>query len=631
MMFLSFAEIGQFALGLLVLLAMAGSLPLCKATLIDSFAWQSFSRRAAVLMGGLTLLCFACLIHAFVISDFSLMVVLQNSHTQQPLLYKIAGSWGQHEGSLLLWILILTLCAAVIARWPGRLTPARQASVLGVLSVLTLGFAALSYFTSSPFARVAQPPIEGGELNPLLQDPGLALHPPLLYLGYVGFSVSFAFAFAALREGRFDRAWAQALQPWALFAWTALTAGLALGAWWAYYELGWGGWWFWDPVENAALLPWLAGTALLHSIRVVIARETLHRWTLLLALITFTLSLLGTFLVRSGVLTSVHAFASDPLRGYFILGLLLFYTGGAFALYGWRLPKLPSENQLPLVSRGGALLLNNILLSVAAGTVLLGTLYPLIIDALQLPPITVGAPYFNAVFIPLMLPLLFVLPFGIFLPWQPQVSAFAVRLFWMLLAMVLLACGIYLYSLGYHGVMALLGFAAGLWMVIGATADIYRHWKALDRSVLWPRWLGHLGLGIAVLGMASTPLMSETILKAQVGQSFSHAGYQFRLAALDEIQGANFISRRATVDVWNDSTSLRLQPEKRSYPASGMVTTEAAIRSFATGDLFVTLGDSLPDGSVTLRVRFNPMMIWIWIGAAVMALGGIIGLVRRHR
>ena len=628
----SLAELGQFALILALGISLAASLPL-RLSIATNPQWQGFGKRAAATVFALVAASFVALAYAFATSDFSVALVAAHSQTRQPLAYKIAGAWGQHEGSLLLWLLVLSACGAWLGWRERLLPPAVKASALAVIAALSAAFAALSLITSNPFARLTPAPLEGRDLNPLLQDPGLVIHPPLLYIGYVGFSICFAVAVAALLHGTFDRLAARALRPWALFAWMALTAGLALGSWWSYYELGWGGWWFWDPVENVALLPWLIGTALLHSLRTVATRATLLRWTLWLALAAFALSLLGTFLVRSGILTSVHTFASDPVRGVAILALFMAAVGGAFWLYAARLPRLPEETPFLPLSREGLLLLNNILLCTAAGVVLLGTLYPLIVSALRLPPLSVGAPYFNSAVLPLLLPLLFLMPLGIFLPWR----AGALRTAWARLGRIVVPLGIaimivtvaYLYLLGWHGALALLGFLGGVWAVAGGMLDIRRHWQASDRLQLWPRWLAHIGLGIAVIGMAGAPLDFDTSRSIRAGERFSFAGYDFTAATLPPQAGPNYTDRGLALDI--AQTSERLAPVQRIYPAADITTTEAAIRTDLIGDLFTTVSAPDANGAYLLRLRYHPLQVWIWLGAALMVLGGLIGVAGKAR
>ena len=622
---MSLPELGQFALVLALALSCVAALPL-RLRLAANPQWQAFSLRAAIITFGLAAFSFITLVYAFVTSDFSLTLVAAHSQTQQPFAYKIA-AWGQHEGSLLLWLLVLAACGAMLSWRERLLPPAIKATALAALAALSAAFAALSLITSNPFARLIEAPLEGRDLNPLLQDPGLVLHPPLLYLGYVGFSVCFAIAVAALIHGTFDRQTARALRPWALFAWTALTAGLALGSWWSYYELGWGGWWFWDPVENVALLPWLIGTALLHSLRTVTSRATLLRWTLWLAMAAFALSLLGTFLVRSGILTSVHTFASDPARGLAILALFMAAVGGAFWLYAAKLPKLPQETPFLPLSREGLLLLNNILLCTAAGVVLLGTLYPLIISALRLPPLSVGAPYFNSAALPLLLPLLFLMPLGIFLPWRAGVWARLRRIILPLVLANTVVVIAYLYYLGWHGVLALLGFVGGVWALIGSLLDMRRHWHASDRLQLWPRWLAHIGLGIAVIGMAGAPLDFDISRNVRTGDRISFAGYNLTATTLLPQAGPNYTDRGLALDI--QQTGEQLAPVQRIYPAADITTTEAAIRSDLIGDLFVTVSAPEAEGYYILRLRYHPLQVWIWLGAILMALGGFVGVVSR--
>lgn len=615
------AELGHFALILALLFSVVAAVPLATR----GNAWHAVAHHATRTVFILVTLAFAALTVSFVQSDFTVKLVVDNSHTLKPLLYKVSGVWGNHEGSLLLWVWVLTLCGVLVSVFEKRLTKSQLSLVLAVLAFVTLAFIVLLLFTSNPFARLFPAPLDGNDLNPLLQDPGLAFHPPLLYVGYVGGAVSFAIAVAALWRVEGDiRSWAPVLRTWALFAWSFLTAGLILGAWWAYYELGWGGWWFWDPVENAALVPWLTGTALLHSVRVLAVRGTLQRWTLLLAILTFALGVLGTFLVRSGVLTSVHAFASDPLRGLAILAVFALLVGAALVLLALRWPRLGDEQGVPPVSREGMILINNIFLAVAAATVLLGTLYPLIIEALGLPAITVGPPYFNATFIPLLLPLLLVVGIGQSLAWgrvqdwSLQKRIICGGLFAAALALIGTAMVI-----GTTQLLALFGFAAGAVVMAGSLFDT-RHWwrRATHKKNELGKLLGHLGLGVMVLGISGSALGTELIVKMQAGTAAQFAGYHFEYKGHMPVPGKNYVAERATLLVHNDTQTFTLLPERRYYPAADQITTEAAIRTTWRGDLFATVGVTQEDGSKTVRLRWNPLQMWIWLGAALMALGG---------
>ncbi|MDX9862846.1 MAG: heme lyase CcmF/NrfE family subunit, partial [Rhodospirillales bacterium] len=528
------------------------------------------------------------------------------------------------------------------------LPPGLRARALAVLALIAVGFLLFIVFTSNPFARVASPPADGQDLNPLLQDPGLALHPPFLYLGYVGFSVAFSFAIAALIEGRVDAAWARWVRPWTLAAWTFLTAGIGLGSWWAYYELGWGGWWYWDPVENASFMPWLVGTALLHSAVVVEKRDTLKGWTIFLAIVTFSLSLLGTFLVRSGVLTSVHAFAVDPARGVFILVLLLIAIGGSFALFAWRGPALTPGGLFRPVSREGALLLNNLLLATAAAVVLLGTLYPLFIDAVGGAKVSVGPPFFDAVFVPLMMPLIVALAVGPLLPWKRGDLAGALgrlKLAFGLAALVVLGTW---FVVDRGSVLAALGLGLAAWLAVGvvveiggrirllraAPADSLRRLVGLPRSA-WGMTLSHFGLAVLIAGVtASSAWNIEKIQIMRPGDVVEVAGYAYRFEGAQDLQGPNYMATRGRFTVTRDGRPFAvLEPEKRLYPVQGRPTTEAAIRSTVLGDLYAVIGDADgEEGGFVTRLYFNPLVPWIWAGTLLMVIGGVASLSdRRHR
>ncbi len=594
-------------------------------------------------------LAFAALIQGFVASDMSIANVAANSHSSKPLIYKIAASWGNHEGSLVLWVWILALYGAGVALLGRNLPPAFRARVLAVQGLIGLGFLAFMLFTSNPFERLDPAPLDGRGFNPLLQDPALAAHPPMLYAGYVGLSMAYAFAIAALIEGRVDASWARWVRPWTLAAWCALTLGIALGSYWAYYELGWGGWWFWDPVENASFMPWLAATALLHSAIVVEKRDSLKSWTILLAILAFSLSLLGTFLVRSGVLTSVHAFAVDPARGVFVLGLLAVAIGGSLALYAWRAPALQSRGLFAPVSREGALMLNNLLLATACATVLLGTLYPLLLETVGGGKISVGPPYFNATFVPLMVPLLVAIPVGSMLAWKrgdlPGVLG-RLKLVLVITALALVAqLGV---SRGAH-LLATGAMTLAIWVMLGALWELAerinlfrlplgRSWqraKGLPRAS-YAMALAHFGVGVFVAGVtASSAWRSEAILVMQPGETAELSGYSFMLEGLEDGQGPNYVLRRATIDVTRDGEPVAtLAPEKRYYPVEGQPTTEAGIDMGFWRDLYVVLGDPADGvaGAHTVRIYVNPLVMWIWGGIVIMGLAGLVSLTdRRHR
>jgi cytochrome c-type biogenesis protein CcmF len=639
------AELGHFALVLALAVALVQSiLPLVGAW-TGNVAWMAIGRTAALAQAALALIAFAMLMAAFVGSDFSVINVAQNSHSLKPMLYKVAGVWGNHEGSLLLWVTILALFGAAVAIFGGNLPMTLRARILSVQGMIGIGFLLFILLTSNPFLRLDPAPIEGNGLNPLLQDPGLAFHPPLLYLGYVGFSVAFAFAVAALVEGRVDPAWARWVRPWTLVAWCFLTLGIALGSYWAYYELGWGGWWFWDPVENASFMPWLAGTALLHSAIVAEKRDALKSWTILLAIITFSLSLLGTFLVRSGVLTSVHAFATDPARGVFILIFLCIVVGGSLALYALRAGDLKVGGLFAPMSREGSLVLNNLLLATATGSVLLGTLYPLFLDALTGEKVSVGAPFFNTVFIPLMTPLIVAMAVGPLLAWKRADLAGALqRLKFAFAASVLLVL-LGWWWLGDGPVLALLGLALFAWLAVGVVVE----WAeriglgriplrdSLNRAMNLPRAaygmsLAHLGLALTVLGItASSAWQHEVLTIMKPGERAEVGGYTLTFEGARQVRGPNYTALQGSFAVAKDGRNLYvLQPETRRFPQPPMDTTEAAIESSLLGDLYVVIGEPDGSGGYAARLYWKPLVIWIWIGALFMAVGGFVSLSDRR-
>ncbi len=640
-------EVGHFALVLALVVALAQStLPLIGAH-VGHGGLIAFARSAALVQFFAIATAFGALMHAYVTSDFSVANVVANSHSAKPLIYKISGVWGNHEGSLLLWVLILALFGAAVVLFGRRLPAAFTARVLAVQAIIASGFLAFSLFTSNPFTRLLPAPADGQGLNPLLQDIGLALHPPFLYLGYVGFSMAFSFAVAALIEGKVDAVWARWVRPWTLAAWCFLTVGIALGSWWAYYELGWGGWWFWDPVENASFMPWLAGTALVHSAIVVEKRDSLKTWTILLAIITFSLSLLGTFLVRSGVLTSVHAFASDPARGVFVLAFLCFVVVGSLTLFAFRAPAMKGGGIFAPVSREGALVLNNILLATACATVFLGTLYPLFLDVVSGQKVSVGPPYFNATFGPIMAVLLIAMAVGPMLPWKRgDLLATSQRLFWAALAAALAALAI-LIMRSDGPWLAAAGMALGVWLMTGVAVEMaqrvklfraplrhsWRRAKSLPRSA-WGMTLGHLGMGAVVLGIvAVTSWQSEKLEVMQPGQSVKIAGFEFIFEGARPIAGPNYSAIQGRFRVESAGRLVALMtPEARTYAHPPMETTEAAIRPHPSGDLYVVIGDPTGDGGWSTRIYHKPMIHWIWVGALVMVLGGMVSLSdRRHR
>jgi cytochrome c-type biogenesis protein CcmF len=656
------AEAGHFALLLALAVALAQAIvPLVGAARGDS-QLMDFARAAAQAQFGFIALAFACLTWAFVVSDFTVSLVVQSSHSAKPLLYKITGVWGNHEGSMVLWVLILALFGAAIAVFGENLPPALRARVLSVQAMIGVAFLAFIVFTSNPFQRVFPPPADGNGLNPLLQDPGLAFHPPLLYLGYVGFSTVFSFAVAALIEGRVDAAWARWVRPWTLAAWAALTLGIALGSWWAYYELGWGGWWFWDPVENASFMPWLIGVALLHSAIVVEKRDALKSWTILLAILAFSLSLIGTFLVRSGVLSSVHAFAVDPARGVFILLILVLAIGGSLTLYAVRAPALKSSGLFAPISREGGLVVNNLLLATATLTVFLGTLYPLFLEATGGAKVSVGPPFFNATFVPLMVPLLVAVAIGPLLAWKRGDLPGALARLWAALAA---AVAVVLAALWMQGgpAGALLGLGLAAWLAAGALVELAERIRlfrvppgdSLRRAANLPRaaWgmtTAHFGLGVIVAGItAMSAWQIERVQLMRAGDTVEIAGYTLRFAGTERADGSNYLARRGTFEVTRDGRPVAtLHPAKRFFPVHGMTTTEAAIRTNMLADLYVVLSESedasaaggqptflaepKPDALWTARIYFNPLVPWIWIGAVITVAGGLVSLTdRRHR
>ena len=624
-----FPELGQLALVCALLVAaVQGVLPLAGAQR-GRVAWMAVARPAAYLQLGLVGLAFAILSHAFATQDFSLRYVAQNSNTLLPMVYRYTAVWGAHEGSLLLWALILAAWTAAVARFSRRLPMPVIARVLGVMGLVAVGFLAFLLFTSNPFERLLPAAVEGRDLNPLLQDPGMIIHPPMLYLGYVGFSVPFAFAIAALLDGQVDTRWLRWTRPWTNVAWGFLTCGIALGSWWAYYELGWGGWWFWDPVENASFMPWLAGAALLHSQAVTEKRGSFRGWTLLLAIATFSLSLLGTFLVRSGVLTSVHAFASDPTRGLFILIFLGIVIGGSLVLYAMRAPSDDTGAPFGVASRETLLLANNLLLSTACAMVLLGTLYPLLADALDLGKISVGPPYFALMFMVLMAPLILLLPFGPVTRWQREQASkpLAMLLPWAGLA---LGAGVLAYFVAPQSSWKVLaGVLAAVWIAVGTLRFVWSRFnqggKQFTAEMLGMS-LAHCGVAVFVIGALLTEgLSQQRELAVTPGQTVELGRYAFRFEGAVHSQGPNYQADRGTVAVFeNDKPLTVMHPEKRTYVSGGQVMTEAAIEGGFSRDLYVALGEPLGGGSWALRVHVKPFVRWIWAGALLMMLGGLV-------
>ena len=634
-------ELGHFALILALCVALVqGTVPLYGAARGEP-ALMALGRMAALAQLALVGVAFAALTHAYLTSDFTVANVVANSHSAKPMLYKFTGVWGNHEGSMLLWTLILALFGAAVAAFGENLPETLRARVLAIQALLGVGFLAFLLFTSNPFERVFPPPADGNGLNPLLQDPGLAFHPPLLYLGYVGFSVAYAFAVAALIEGRVDAAWARWVRPWTLAAWCFLTLGIALGSWWAYYILGWGGFWFWDPVENASLMPWLAGTALLHSAIVVEKRDALKSWTVLLAILAFSLSLLGTFLVRSGVLTSVHAFAQDPARGLYILAFLLAVTGGGLGLYAWRAPALKPGGLFQPVSREGGLILNNLLLSTLAVAVLLGTLYPLFLDLLTGEKVSVGPPFFNATFVPICAPLFAALCVGPFLSWKRSDLWPALRRLQIAFAVSVAAALIAAFAIDGRSTLAAIAFGFGVWLILGTLAGVLDRVAggagAMQRLRRLPRAfigmsIAHAGLGVVVLGCVGAGAWNLEAMRAMKhGDRMSFAGYEFTLRGVEEVPGPNWIAERATLEVTRGGAPFTtLRPERRLFTVQRRLIAETAIQTNLVRDLYATLGESDGQGAWVVRLYFNPLAPWIWLGAAFCALGGFVSLTDRR-
>ncbi|WMJ07486.1 heme lyase CcmF/NrfE family subunit [Nitrosomonas sp. sh817] len=638
-------EIGNFSLILALLLAtIQGTLPLIGATRgIPS--WIALARPVVQGQFVFVLIAFLCLGYSFVSSDFSVLNVAKNSNTELPLHFRIAATWGSHEGSLLLWVLMLASWSVAVSVFSKQLPDDVVARVLGVLGLVAIGFYVFMLFTSNPFDRLLPAALEGSDLNPLLQDVGMVVHPPMLYMGYVGFSVAFAFAIAALLSGRLDAAWARWSRPWTIVAWIFLTFGIMLGSWWAYYELGWGGWWFWDPVENASFMPWLVGTALLHSLAVTEKRGSFKSWTVLLAISAFALSLLGTFLVRSGVLTSVHAFATDPARGIFILVFLVIVISCSLILFAWRAPKVGLGGKFDLLSRESMLLTNNILLLVAAASVLLGTLYPLIIDALGLGKLSVGPPYFEAVFVPVMTPAIFLIGVGPISRWkQMSLPTLIVRLRWAFAVSVVSAL-ITPYFMGEWRPMISFGLLLAFWIIVCIFVSIkHRVSNSGEGNVLtklvkqsrsfYGMHLAHLGVAVFIIGVTLVNgYETEKDVRMEIGSKVTVGGYTFQFNGTSDVVGPNYKAVRGDIAVIKDDQFIRnLYPEKRTYNASGMAMTEAAIDTGLFRDLYVALGEPLTNGAWVVRAYHKPFVDWIWLGCLLMAIGGVTSITdRRYR
>ena len=639
------AESGHYALVLALGLALIQSIVPVLGARGRDFALMNIARSTAVAQLIFVAASFAALVTLHVSSDFSVANVFENSHSMKPLIYKVTGVWGNHEGSMLLWVSILALFGGLVAIFGNNLPISLRAHVLAVQAWVASAFYLFILLTSNPFLRLADPPIEGQDLNPVLQDVGLAIHPPMLYLGYVGFSISFSFAIAALIEGRIDAAWARWVRPWTLVAWIFLTLGIAMGSYWAYYELGWGGWWFWDPVENASLMPWLAGTALLHSLVVMEKRNALKVWTILLSILTFSLSLLGTFLVRSGVLTSVHAFANDPKRGVFILLILCVFIGGSLSLYALRAYSLKQGGLFAPISREGALVLNNLLLTTACATVFVGTLYPLALEVITGEKISVGAPFFNLTFGPLFIPLMVALPFGPLLAWKRgDLLGAAQRLIAAAIAALILTAVVWAWTLG-GSTFAPLAIGLAVFVVAGALVDIaertglfrlpleaaFRRARGLPRSA-WGTMFAHAGVGIALVGIVcETTWNSENIRTMKAGDVTSVAGYSLRLDNLTPLQGPNYREMAAKFSVLVDGRVIAtMTPSKRNFTTRGATTTEAALLSRGASQLYISLGDIAGDGMIAVRIYHKPLVLFIWFGPVLMALGGVLSLSDRR-
>ena len=631
-------EIGHFALILATCVAFLQAVLPLAGTMLDRPRWQALAKPMALLQFALIVLAYAVLTHGAVTDDFSIKYIAGHSNSLLPMEFKVSAVWGGHEGSLLLWVLMLSGWTVAVALFSKTLPLAMVARVIGVLGWVSVGFLSFTVITSSPFERLFPAPADGRDLNPLLQDPGLIIHPPMLYMGYVGFSVAFAFAIAALLSGRMDAAWARWSRPWTIVAWMFMTAGIALGSWWAYYELGWGGWWFWDPVENASLLPWLFGTALIHALMVTDKRGGFKAWSILLAIGAFSLSLLGTFLVRSGVLTSVHSFASDPKRGVFILIFLALVVGISLTLFAWRAPKATLGGKMGLVSRESMLLANSVLLVVATAAVLLGTVYPLIVDALNLGKLSVGAPYFNAVFVPLMVPVVFLMVPGGVAHWrEARWAELAHAMRWPALAAVLVGLGVLFFSTRGTWLTAM-GMALATWVVAGLLHQIVNRMQKPGRipPSFWGMHLAHLGIAVVVVGITLVKGYEvERDVRMGVGDTVQIENYSFELMDVSEVNGPNYKALRGEVRVNKDEKLLEvLYPEKRRYFSSNMPMTEAAIDSGFFRDLYVSLGEPIegerPQWSV--RVYYKPFVSWLWYGSILMVLGGLLAVSdRRYR
>ncbi|MDP2804809.1 MAG: heme lyase CcmF/NrfE family subunit [Gallionellaceae bacterium] len=638
-------ELGNFALIVALFLALIqGGLPIFGAARSNSVL-MGIARPLAFGQFAFITFAFVCLLVSFINNDFSVLYVAQHSNSQLPIQYRIAALWGGHEGSLLLWAFLLALWSVAVASFSKHLPGEMVARVIGVMGLISVGFLLFMLFTSNPFDRLFPAAMDGRDLNPLLQDLGLVIHPPMLYMGYVGFSVAFAFALSALLGGQLDSTWARWSRPWTTIAWVFMTLGIALGSWWAYYELGWGGWWFWDPVENASFMPWLVGTALIHSLAVTEKRGAFKSWTLLLAISAFSLSLLGTFLVRSGVLTSVHAFATDPKRGVFILSFLVVVIGASLLLFAWRAPKIGLGGKFDLISRESMLLTNNVLLSVASASVFLGTLYPLFMDALGFGKLSVGPPYFNTVFVPLMALLIIMMGLGPVARWkQASLSDIWKSVRWAFVVSLVLAL-LLPFALGTWTPLIALGFMLAFWVITTGALDLHKrlgkegslmHRIKKQSLSYYGMQLAHLGIAVFVIGVTMVKgYETERDVRMEIGDTVEAGGYVFRFDGVTDIEGPNYRAARGHVVIKkNDRIVDELFPEKRNYNASGMPMTEAAIEPGLFGDLYVSLGEPIPDsnGAWAVRVYVKPFVDWIWAGCVLMALGGVFAISdRRYR
>jgi len=631
------AEIGHVALIIAFVLAVIQALVPLVGAQIGKTRWINLASpvaRGQLLFVGIA---YACLTYSFLINDFSVRYVASTSNTALPLLYKISGVWGAHEGSLLLWALLLSSWTVVVSIFSSSIPKIMLARVISVMGMVSVGFISFMLFTSNPFVRLFPAPLDGRSLNPLLQDPGLAIHPPMLYMGYVGFSVAFAFSIAAMIDGKLDAAWARWVRPWTNIAWVFLTLGIALGSWWAYYELGWGGWWFWDPVENASLMPWLVGTALIHSLAVTEKRAAFKSWSVLLAIFAFSLSLLGMFLVRSGVLTSVHSFANDPARGVFILVFLIIVVGGSLLLYAWRAPSLRSVGQFSIVSRETGLLLNNVILATMAGTVLLGTLYPLVLDALGIGKISVGPPYFNQVMVWLAVPLYLLMGLGFFVRWKKDtVSRLSRKAIIPLAVALVIAILLPLLFAPEQHWLTFIGLMSASWVALTALLWLLNSNTSPFKLPLstWGAVIAHLGMAVVVTGITLTSMYShEKDVRLAPGEFYEIGDYQFKFIGVKEVRRDNYIAYQGLVEASEAGKHLvLLHPEKRTYSQSSMPMTEAAIDAGLFRDLFVALGEPLGSGSWSLRIYHKPFVRWIWMGALIMSFGGLLAaLDKRYR